>query len=195
MLGGFAAPTPAFVPRLVRPRTTERTIQFLREIRGKYGPRAWFLFPFAWTLLVLDGDGIEEVLASDSSAADPIIKRGVLSRFTPRGVIISRGDAWVERRPSMRIALAFGRQAHPGSDEFVEIVKAEVRQLVDRRLRVLAWRDFSELGDRISQQVIFGRGRFEPRLAGHLTRLVAGSNWAIDGLATSPQCSATSRIT
>ena len=71
LLGGFVAPDPAFVPRLVRRQKTARAVHFLRGIREKYGSRAWFLFPFAWTLLVLDGDGIEEVLASHDTVADP----------------------------------------------------------------------------------------------------------------------------
>ena len=94
LLGGFVAPNPAFVPRLVRWQTTARAVHFLRGIRDKYGSRAWFLFPFAWTLLVLDGDGIEEVLASHDTVADPVAKRAFLRRFTPDGVIVSRDPEW-----------------------------------------------------------------------------------------------------
>ncbi len=179
LLGGFVAPTPAFVPRLVRRRKTARAVHFLRGIRDKYGSRAWFLFPFAWTLLVLDGDGIEEVLASHDTVADPWAKRRLLSRFTPDGVIVSRDPEWRTRRPFNDVALAFGQQAHPDGDTFVHVVKDEVLRLVERRPGLLTWRDFSELADRVSQQVIFGRGQFDARLASHLRRLIAGSNWAI----------------
>ena len=72
LLGGFVAANPALVPHLVRRQTTARAAHFLRGIRDRYGPRAWLLFPFAWTLLVLDGDGIEEVLASHDTFADPV---------------------------------------------------------------------------------------------------------------------------
>jgi cytochrome P450 len=178
-LGGSVAPTPQFVPRLVRWHTAARTIRFLRRIRQRYGPRAWSLFPLAWTLIVLDREGIEEVLDSDANFADPFVKKRVLSRFTPDGVIISRGDEWSKRRALNEEALAFGRQLHPDSDEFIQVIKDEVQRLLAKRPDFLAWEDFRGLAERISQQVILGRDQFEPRLAERLTRLIAGSNLGI----------------
>jgi cytochrome P450 len=186
LFGGSVAPNPWFVPCLVRSETAAKTFQFLRDVRKKYGPRAWSLFPvksglpfLVSTLLVLDADGIEEVLDSHDNFADPTIKTLVLSRFTPNGVIISRGDEWSTRRAFNEKALGFGVQSHPDADEFLQIIKAEVHQLLTTSSGVLAWNDFNALAERISQQVILGRGRFEPGLAKPLTRLIAASNWFI----------------
>jgi Cytochrome P450 len=68
---------------------------------------------------------------------------------------------------------------HPGSEEFLDIAEDEVERLLEHRPDVIAWRDFSELADRVAQQVIFGRGRFEPALATRMARVASSSNWAI----------------
>src|SRR5262249_54110117 len=126
--------------------------------------------------LVFDGPEIDEVLQSLDNSADPPLKKRFLSRFTVRGVIISRGADWEKRRALNTDALAFGCPRHPSAEEFREIVEGEVHGLLERRPQVLAWGDFSELAARISQQVILGQGEFKPELAEHLARLIAWSN-------------------
>src|SRR5581483_10442868 len=127
VLSGSVAPNPRFVPRLVRGHTAANTLRFLRNVRQAYGPRAWFWFP-PWTLLVLDREGIEEVLSSHDNFADPISKKVVLSRFTPGGVIVSRGGEWAERRRLNEDALAFGEPLHPAGDRFIQVVENEVER-------------------------------------------------------------------
>jgi cytochrome P450 len=177
VFGGAVAANPRFTPYLVRWQTTARTFAFLERIRQEYGPRVWI--PPAWTLIVLDPGGIAEVLNSDANFADPPAKTIPLSCVTPDGVIVSRGDAWQHRRMLNDDVLAFGQALHPGSTEFLEIVEDEVERLLEHRPDVLAWRDFSELADRVTHQVMFGRGRFEPALATHAARVASFSNWAI----------------
>lgn len=179
LFGGVVARSPRFTPCLVRWQTTARTYAFLERIRRTYGPRAWTWLPPARTLLVLDRNGIAEVLDSDANFADPPVKTVPLSRVTPRGVIVSRGDVWRHRRALNDDALAFGRPLHPGSEEFLDIARDEVERLLQRCPDVLAWRGFTELASRMAQQIIFGRGRFEPVLAMRMSRVVASSNWGI----------------
>ena len=178
VLGGVVAPNPRFTPSLVRRQAVAATFAFFERIRREYGPRAWMWLPPARTLLVLDPDGIAEILDSDANFADPPAKAVFLSRVTPRGVIVSRGDAWRVRRMLNDDALAFGQALLPASDEFLEIAKVEIERLLGNRPDVLAWRDFSELAGRVAQQVIFGRGRFDPALAARAARVASSSNWA-----------------
>jgi hypothetical protein len=110
-LGGFVAPSRRFWPGLVRRRVPDATYQFLNYIRKKYGPRVRCWFPFDSTILVLDGKGIDEVLRSESNAADPRVKRWALRRFTPFGLLVSRGDEWHvpgDRRRRSRAAASAG---------------------------------------------------------------------------------------
>jgi cytochrome P450 len=179
LLGGVVAPTPRFTPYLVRRQATARTFAFLQRIRLEYGPRFWIWLPPAWTLVVLDADGIAELLASDANFADPPAKTILLSGVTPQGVIVSHGDAWRHRRMLNDDVLAFGQPLHPGSEEFLDIVEDEVERLLEHCPDVIAWRDFSELADRVAQQVIFGRGRFEPAVATRMAHVASSSNWAI----------------
>lgn len=179
VLGGSVSPNPGFTPYLVRRQATAREWALLERIRERHGPRVWCWFPPAWTLLVLDADGIAEILRSDANFADPPAKTLLLSAFTPNGVIVSRGDAWLLRRALNDDVLAFGQLSHPGSQEFLDIVDGEVERLLNRRTGVLVWSDFAELAERVTQQVIFGRGQFDAALARHMHRVVAASNWAI----------------
>jgi cytochrome P450 len=179
LFGGSVAPNRYFWPHLAGRHATVATYQFLRSVRRKYGPRVWSWFPITSTLLVLDRDGIDAVLKGDGTFADPSLKKRALSRFTPSGVIISRGQLWSTRRQLNDAALAFGHQQHPDADVLVSIVNDEVQRLLESNHEVLAWDDFSTLAARISQQVIFGRGEFRPDFAEHLARLVAASNWLI----------------
>src|SRR6187431_1533507 len=85
ILGGSVSPNPRFWPHLVRRQATGAGIQFLRGLRKKYGPRAWSWFPVGPTLLVFDREGIDEVLQSTTTFADPWVKHFQLSTFTPYG--------------------------------------------------------------------------------------------------------------
>ena len=172
-LGGTFTPNPRFWPHLVRRQSAAATIRFFHGLRKKYGTRAWSWFPFGSTLLVLDGAGIEEVLASPKSFADP------LSTFTPHGAIISGPPAWQGRRDLNDEALAFRETRHPDREPFVTIVQSEVQTMLDAKSAVLAWPDFTELAAKISQQIIFGSGEYQEDVARHLARLVSAGHWGI----------------
>jgi cytochrome P450 len=175
--GGFVAPSRRFWPGLVRRRVPVATNKFLHHVRKKYGPRVRCWFPFNSTILVLDAKGIDEVLRSECNAADPRVKRWALTNFTPFGLLVSRDDDWKVRRHLNEEALATHSAPHPDSFSFLSIVETEVERLRSGGRTVLDWDEFSALGARISQQVIFGEGKFRPEFDHHLSRLVAWSNW------------------
>jgi len=185
VLGGLVAPSRRHWPHLVRRQSTVATYRVLRSIRKKYGPRTWSRLPFKSTLLVLDRDGIDKVLKSKDNFADPFLKKWPLSCFTPSGVIVSRNQPptlpglWSARRPVNNYALAFGGSQHPDANVFAWIVDDEVKQLLKDRPDVLVWEDFSTLAAKISQQVIFGRGKYCPDFEQHVSRIVSASNWGI----------------
>ena len=177
LLGGIVAPNPRFWPWLVRCQIPVATNLFLRSVRNKYGPRAWSRFPLKSTLLVLDGDGIDRVLALKQNFAHPFVKRRPVSRFTPSGAVISRHPQWTNRRDLNTHVLAFGRTEHPDGNAFIKLVNEKVERLLDTRREMLVWDDFSALAARISQQVIFGRGEYRTDFAKNLGRLVSRSNY------------------
>jgi cytochrome P450 len=179
ILGGSVAPNPRFWPYLVRRQSAAATIKFFLGLQKKYGSRAWSWFPFRRTLVVLDGDGINEVLASPENFADPFIKKLQLSAFTPHGAIISRPVPWGGRRALNDKALAFGQLCHPDGELFAAIVHDEVEKMLKASPELLAWHDFTTLAARISQQVIFGIGQYRDDVAMNLARLVSASNWGV----------------
>ena len=179
ILGGSVAPNPRFWPYLVRKQSAAKTIKFFLGLQKKYGRRAWSWFPFRRTLLVLDGDGINEVLSSSENFADPFIKKLQLSAFTPHGAIISRPVPWGGRRALNDEALAFGQLCHPDGELFAAIAHHEVERMLEERRELLAWHDFGTLAARISQQVIFGIGQYREDVAMNLARLVRASNWGV----------------
>jgi hypothetical protein len=75
--------------------------------------------------------------------------------------------------------LAFGRSQHPDADLFTRIIDHEVKQLLKDRPDVLVWDDFSTLAAKISQQVIFGHGKYCPYFEQRVSRIVSSSNWGI----------------
>lgn len=187
VLGGFVAPNRRHWSHLVRRQSTAATYRVLHSIRKKYGPRTWSQFPVPSkdTLLVLDGDGIKTVLQSTDNFADPGLKKFALSCFTPSGVIVSRNQPptlpalWSARRPINDHALTFSDSPHPDADVFASIIDDEVEQLLKDRPGVLGWGDFSTLAAKISQQVIFGRGKYCPYFEERVSRIVSSSNWGI----------------
>jgi len=179
ILGGSVAPNPRFWPYLVRKQSAATTIKFFLGLQKKYGRCAWSWFPFGRTLLVLDGAGIDEVLACHENFADPFIKKLQLSAFTPHGAIVSRPLVWEQRRALNDEALAFGQSDHPDGEQFVAIAHHEVERMLEERRQLLAWHDFGRLAARISQQVIFGIGQYREDVAKHLARLVRASNWGV----------------
>lgn len=178
-LGGVVTPNRRRWPGLVRRNAIGRTHRHLQDVRRKYGPRVrWWFLTSTW--LVLDGDGIDNVLQAGkepppNNFADPFIKRRPPSCFAPASVIVSGGPEWQARRHYNEDVLALGKR-HPDAGSFLPIIDQEVEHLFAGEPRVLGWDDFSRLAARISQGIIFGRGAFDEDFDHHLHRLVTWSN-------------------
>lgn len=176
---GLVAPNRSFVSWLSRWDVARSTLRFLGGLRQKYGAdHLWVLFPFGRTLLVLNRESMDAVLASDNNAADPFIKKYPFSRFIPDALVISSGDGWRDRRPFNESVLGFG-ELHRHGDAFAEIVSREVDRLYAGPEREFRWTDFQTLGERISHQVLLGSGEIDHDMAVHLARMVCRSNWLL----------------
>lgn len=178
-LWGLVAPNPLFVSLLSRWDVGRATNRFLGELRRKYrADRLWVWFPGGRTLLVLDRQGMDAVLASAANAADPTLKKHALSQFIPDALVISSGGEWQDRRRFNEKVLASG-EPHPHRDAFLEIVLREAHRLGAGRPGELRWADFRSLGERISHQVVLGSGQIKPEMTAQLGRMVRRSNWYI----------------
>jgi len=175
-LWGVVAPRRRFVPLLARWRAGQRGMRFLEELRERYGStRLWTWFPFRRTLVVLDADGIDAVLANEQNFADPTLKRHALSRFVPDALVISAGEPWRARRHFNEQVLDTGRP-HADRAAFARIVADEVGRLAGARNGELRWADFESFGERVAQQIVLGEGRLEPALKAQLACLAARAN-------------------
>ncbi|MCZ7565024.1 MAG: cytochrome P450 [Burkholderiales bacterium] len=178
-LWGAVAANRRLVGLLVRLDAGRRILSLLEQLRVKYGcNHLWTWFPLRKTLLVLDPESADALLRSDANAADPALKKRAVSRFAPGALVISSGAEWPDRRVFNEAALGFGA-LHPHCDAFRAIAVDEAGRLVGDGVSALRWPEFERLGMRVSHQVIFGRGRIEPAMAGHLARLVARGNWLL----------------
>ena len=128
-LWGLAAPNRMLVGLLVRWNAGEATNRFLSGLRQKYRSsylRLWF--PFSATLLVMDPQGMDAVMASADNAADPDLKKRTLSQFVPDSLVISCDPEWPVRRAFNVSVLQFGERLHPHADAFTQVITAEVAQ-------------------------------------------------------------------
>jgi len=175
-LWGLVAANRLFVSWLSRWDAGRFTARFLDDLRQKYQcDRLWLWFPWGCTLLVLDQNSMDAVLASEENAADPMLKKHALSKSIPDALTISSGDEWSDRRRFNEGVLFGGLHRH--RDAFKEIVFREVEQLTAERFGELRWADFQTLGQGISHQVLLGSGQIKPEMTTQLARMVIRSNW------------------
>ena len=173
---GIVAPNRRGVALLCWLNAGQAPVRLFADFRSKYRcGHLWTWFPMRSTLLVLDPESMDAVLRSDHSAPDPRLKKRALSRFAPEGLIISSGEHSQARRRFNEDVLGFGG-LHPDADAFRRIVLGEVARLDVQPGRVLRWPDFQSLGERISQQVLLGAHRHEPRMAAQLAKMICWSN-------------------
>ena len=175
---GLVTANRLFVGLLSRVDAGRWATRFLQGLRQKYrSDRLWVRFPLRRTLLVLDHEGIDAILASEANAADPPIKKDALSKFIPDALTISSGDEWYDRRRFNEGVLAFGRP-HGHRDAFKDIVVREVDQLTSGRGE-LGWDDFRSLAQSISHQILLGAGQVQPEMAAQLAQMASRSNWPV----------------
>jgi cytochrome P450 len=128
------------------------------------------------SLLVLGREGIQRVLDhSPTIYAEPKPKRKRMSHFQPGAVTISRGDEWKERRTFNVAVLQHGVRQY--ADLFLEIVRNEIAGQTSRGGGALhSWDDFQDLFEKITLQIIFGKGEHDTRLTDALKKMMIESN-------------------
>jgi cytochrome P450 len=175
-LWGVVAPNRWLVPLVVRFDLARHAHSFLAGLRERYGNgplRVWL--PLRATVLLLDFESIDALLASKANAADPWLKKRALSCLVPDGVIVSSGAPWWERRQYNEGVLATHRP-HPHREAFAAIAAEEVERLLAAASPTLGWRDFTALAERIAHQVFLGAGGVEPAMSAQLASLAAFAN-------------------
>jgi cytochrome P450 len=184
-LWGLGAPNRWFVACLTRWNAGHRTARFFSDLLRKYGcDHLWVWFPMGrWapltrTLLVLDPKSMDAVLSARDTAADPNLKKRVVSQFAPDSLVVSSGQGWSDRRPFNEGVLGFGG-LHRHGEAFREIAFRSVDALTDGRVEPLRWTDFQTLAVQISQQIVLGSGQADPEMDRNLACTVKRSNWII----------------
>jgi len=165
-----------FLPLFAKRDAARATLRFLTELRGRYHcDHLWAWFPIRRTLLVLDPQTIDDVLASGDNAADPFLKKRALSRFVPDALVISSGTQWRERRDFNEAVLDTGT-LHRHHDAFVAIVTREGARASGDGPRDWRWPDFQSLAQRIAHQVILGTGNVRPQMTAQMAQMARRSN-------------------
>jgi cytochrome P450 len=135
-------------------------VRFGHYLRRKYNSdRVYIAMLTNRSLLVMDKPSIEHVLEhSPAIYADARLKRQGMAHFQPNAVTISRGAEWQERRRFNEAALESGHELHQYADRFLEIIRRTIASRPQRARGQLRWRDFEQLFEQITLQIIFGAG-------------------------------------
>jgi Cytochrome P450 len=152
-------------------------MKFISGLRRKY--QSEYLYVYMLTkksLLVLAHDGIKRVLdQSPTIYAEAKPKRKRMSHFQPNALTISRGEEWQDRRRFNAAVLQ--NDVHRYADHFLEIIREEITSKTSQGSNVLqSWDDFQELFEKITLQIIFGKGTNDTRLTDALKKMMLESN-------------------
>ncbi|HWQ69674.1 MAG TPA: cytochrome P450 [Patescibacteria group bacterium] len=152
-------------------------VRLISGLRSKYQSDYLYLYMLTnKSLLVLDCKGIQRVLDySPVIYAEARPKRKRMSHFQPGALTISRGDEWQERRRFNVAVLQHG--IHQYADHFLKIIRDEIASKTSQDSNALqSWDDFQALFEKITLQVIFGKGENDTRLTDALKKMMLESN-------------------
>ena len=152
-------------------------VRFIGGLRRRY--RSDYLYIHMLTrksLLVLGREGIQRVLDhSPMIYAEAKPKRKRMSHFQPGALTISRGDEWQERRRFNIDVLQNGLRQY--ADHFLGIIRHEIVGKTSQGGDALqSWDDYQDLFEKISLQIIFGKGENDIRLTDALKKMMLESN-------------------
>jgi cytochrome P450 len=154
-------------------------VKFVNHLRKKYEKECLFIRVLAnETLLVIGKGAIKEVLSrSPNIYAEPKLKRNGMSHFQPNAVTISRGDEWRNRRRFNDSVVGAGKQDDLYRDYHLKVIRKETTRLLVKGEGNLTWKEFEELFDKITLQIIFGqRAREDAALTKKLKKMMRESN-------------------
>ncbi|MGH8602331.1 MAG: cytochrome P450 [Gammaproteobacteria bacterium] len=152
-------------------------VKFIGGLRRKYQSEYLYIYMLTKkSLLVLAHDGIKRVLEqSPMIYAEAKPKRKGMSHFQPNAVTISRGQEWQDRRKFNAAVLQNG--VHQYADHFLEIIREEIANKTSQgRKSLQSWDDFEELFEKITLQIIFGKGTNDTTLTDALKKMMLESN-------------------
>jgi cytochrome P450 len=159
-----------------------RAVRQMRRLRDKYGPGpVQVRVPGRRFTLVLEPEDVVRVLAETPVpfAADTREKRAALGQFQPHGVLVSPPEQRPSRRRLNETALSTGDTLHPSASHLTDIVRAEVRDLVDED-RDLTWDRFEPVWWRIVRRFVLGdSARDDEAVTDTLRRLRLAANWSL----------------
>lgn len=155
-------------------------VKFIDKMRSKYHSNYLYLYLLKTkSLLVLEQKGIKHVLDNSPDIyADAKLKRDGMSHFQPDALTISRGEEWRNRRAFNEAVLNTGQEVHQFADAFLEVISAETSTTLKQTKGKLTWDDFAHLFERITLQIIFGRGADDHILMQVLRKMMRESNRA-----------------
>src|SRR4030095_5224661 len=150
-------------------------VRFISYLRRKYQSNYFYL---TRSLVVLDVEGSKHVLDNSPAIyADARLKRQGMSHFQPGAVTISRGDEWRDRRRFNEGVLDTSHALHHDADRFLDVIRREVAAMRQALEPQLTWRDFNDLFEKITLQVIFGtRARSDATVIARLQQLMREAN-------------------
>ena len=180
-LSGLFSKRERFVSLFTRLNSDRLVVQLLSRMQDAYGSQAvWTRALADRSLLLLGADVIKEVLegSPDPYASDPKAKREGMGHFEPGALTLSRGEDWRKRRQINEAVLATRERIHPLASGFLAIVRTEVdRMLAQAEGGLLEWRQWEELFEKITLQVIFGEhARDDHALVAHLNAMMNEAN-------------------
>jgi cytochrome P450 len=152
-------------------------LRFISALRQKYQSDYLYLYLLtSKSLLVLDRAGIQHILAhSPTIYADGKLKRKGMSHFQPNALTISRGAQWTERRNFNEAVLNSGHSVHAYADTFLAIIRQELNAPEFAKSEV-GWDELAALFERITLQILFGKGENATPVAEALSRMMRESN-------------------
>ncbi|MEW6762237.1 MAG: cytochrome P450 [Pseudomonadota bacterium] len=161
-----------------------RAVQRMQKLRDKYGRGPLMLpLPIRKQAVVLDPRHAQRVLDGSPDPFSPASteKRGALSHFEPKAVLLSEGAERSERRRFNEAALDTAHPMHRMAAGFLPLVEEEAARILEaaRAQGRLDWDVWSQGWYRLIRRIVLGNSAAEDHeLQALITRLRGAANWA-----------------
>lgn len=161
-----------------------RAVQRMQKLRDKYGRGPLMLpLPIRKQAVVLDPRHAQRVLDGSPAPFSPASteKRGALSHFEPKAVLLSEGAERSERRRFNEAALDTAHPMHRMAAGFLPLAEEEAARILEaaRAQGRLDWDVWSQGWYRLIRRIVLGNGAAEDHeLQEMITRLRGAANWA-----------------
>ncbi|WP_299035339.1 cytochrome P450 [uncultured Pseudokineococcus sp.] len=181
---GAIARRPRVVAAVARLGLDARAVREVRRLRERYGPDPVHARVLGRSLVLpVEPEDVRRVLDGAPEPFSPASreKRGALSHFQPRGVLISSPADRRTRRPFNESVLDDGQPLHHLAGPFAAAVAQEAEQLAStaRADGALAWPDLSRAWWRAVRRVTLGgAARDDEQVTDDLLALRRRANWS-----------------